>query len=116
MCAYDVNQHSRHDCRLDPAIETRHCEIILAVLLLASRQYLLLRGGVPQLDCMIKAPGRQPLGVFANIGDGQFTDMTRVTGESVFRPRARRGCAFADFNNDGLIDVVTTSLNEPTEL
>jgi hypothetical protein len=27
-CAGDVNKPSRHDYRLDPAIETRHCEII----------------------------------------------------------------------------------------
>jgi hypothetical protein len=30
--------------------------------------------------------------------------------------RVHRGCAFADFNNDGKIDIVTTSLNEPVEL
>ena len=32
------------------------------------------------------------------------------------RRGAHRGCAFADFNNDGKIDVVTTSLNEPAKL
>ena len=59
--ASDVNQHSRHDCRLDPAIETYHSEIILAVFLFASRQYLLLCGGVPQHDQAVIAPGCQPL-------------------------------------------------------
>jgi hypothetical protein len=45
------------------AIETRHSEITLAVLLPASGQNFLFRSGVPQLDCAIIAPGRQPLPV-----------------------------------------------------
>ena len=59
---------------------------------------------------------RQPMSVFANTGKGQFTDVSRTAGESLLRSQARRGCAFADFNHDGRVDVVTTSLNEPTEL
>jgi hypothetical protein len=31
-------------------------------------------------------------------------------------PRAHRGCAFGDFNNDGRVDVLVTSLNEVVEL
>jgi hypothetical protein len=31
-------------------------------------------------------------------------------------PRAHRGCAFGDFNNDGRVDVAVTSVNEPVEL
>ena len=31
-------------------------------------------------------------------------------------PRAHRGCAFADFNNDGKIDVVVASLQDRAEL
>ncbi len=59
---------------------------------------------------------RQPLGVFANIGKGMFTDLSALAGASFQYRQARRGCAFSDFNHDGLIDVVTTSLNEPAEL
>jgi tetratricopeptide (TPR) repeat protein len=59
---------------------------------------------------------RQPLGVFANLGNGMFTDFSALAGESFLRRQARRGCAFADFNHDGQIDAVTTSLNEPAEL
>ncbi|MBO0862682.1 MAG: CRTAC1 family protein, partial [Chloracidobacterium sp.] len=58
----------------------------------------------------------QPPGVFANVGNGMFTDLSALAGDSFQRRQARRGCAFADFNNDGWIDVVTTSLNEPAEL
>src|SRR5262245_45809821 len=63
VCVCDVNQHSRHDYRIDPAIETYHCEIILAVLPFATGQNFLFCGGVPQLDCAIITPGRQPLPV-----------------------------------------------------
>ena len=63
VCACDVNQHLRSGCRLDSAIETRHGEIILDRLLLAPGQNFLFRSGVPQLDCAITAPGRQPLPV-----------------------------------------------------
>ncbi len=61
-------------------------------------------------------PYRQPLGVFANVGNGMFTDLSALAGESFQYRQARRGCAFSDFNHDGRIDVVTTSLNEPAEL
>jgi enediyne biosynthesis protein E4 len=59
---------------------------------------------------------RQPLSVFANTGKGQFSDISKTAGEGLLQPQARRGCAFADFNHDGRVDVVTTSLNEPAEL
>jgi hypothetical protein len=59
---------------------------------------------------------RQPNSVFANLGNGAFQDVSRNAGEDFQIKRAHRGCAFADFDNDGRVDVVTTSLNEPAEL
>jgi Flp pilus assembly protein TadD len=59
---------------------------------------------------------RQPNSVFANLGGGLFQDMSREAGADFQIKRAHRGCAFADFDNDGRVDVVTTSLNEPVEL
>jgi enediyne biosynthesis protein E4 len=59
---------------------------------------------------------RQPNSIFANLGDGEFQDMSTSAGPDFQAPRAHRGCAFGDFNNDGKVDVVTTSLNEPAEL
>jgi tetratricopeptide (TPR) repeat protein len=55
---------------------------------------------------------RQPNSVFAGAGAGAFHSLD--AGFQV--KRAHRGCAFADFDNDGRVDVVTTSLNEPAEL
>ena len=59
---------------------------------------------------------RQPNTVFANLGDGTFREASQEAGESFQQRRAHRGAAFADFNNDGRIDVVVTSLREPAEL
>jgi len=59
---------------------------------------------------------RQPNSVFAGAGGGAFLDASREAGADFQIKRAHRGCAFADFDNDGRIDVVTTSLNEPVEL
>jgi tetratricopeptide (TPR) repeat protein len=59
---------------------------------------------------------RQPNSVFANTGGGLFQDVSREAGADFQIKRAHRGCAFADFDNDGRVDVVTTSLNEPVEL
>jgi tetratricopeptide (TPR) repeat protein len=59
---------------------------------------------------------RQPNSVFANLGDGQFAYVSRMAGPDLQARGAHRGCAFADFNNDGRMDVVTTALNEPAAL
>ena len=59
---------------------------------------------------------RQPNSIFANLGNGTFRDVSEDVGEAFQQPRAHRGAAFADFNNDGRIDIVVTSLGEPVEL
>jgi len=59
---------------------------------------------------------RQANSIFANLGDGTFWDVTAEVGKDFQVPRAHRGCAFADFNNDGKIDMVVSSLQDPAEL
>jgi len=54
---------------------------------------------------------RQPNQVYVNQGNGTF-----MAAAYQHEPRAHRGCAFGDFDNDGRVDVVVTSLNEPVEL
>jgi len=54
--------------------------------------------------------------VFANVGGGKFRDVSADSGQGFEVARAHRGAAFADFNGDGKVDVVVTSLSEPTEL
>jgi hypothetical protein len=57
-----------------------------------------------------------PNSIFANLGDGTFRDASEEAGLSRWEPQAHRGSGFADFNNDGKIDVVVVSLQGPTEL
>ncbi len=59
---------------------------------------------------------RQPNSLFANLQNGTFSDVSALAGPDFQAKRAHRGCAFADFNNDGKMDAVTTELNEPAEL
>jgi hypothetical protein len=59
---------------------------------------------------------RQANAIFANLGNGTFQDVSAQAGADFQARGAHRGCAFADFNNDGNLDVVTTALNEPAEL
>jgi enediyne biosynthesis protein E4 len=59
---------------------------------------------------------RQANSLLLNTGTGRFQNAAVQAGEDFQRKRAHRGTAFADFDNDGLVDVVTTALNEPVEL
>ena len=52
--------------------------------------------------------------LFRNLGDGAFADITTTLGGGAFDGR---GVAFADFDNDGDLDlVVTADMNEPNRL
>ena len=57
---------------------------------------------------------KQPNSVFVNLADGTFRDVSSEAGLNL--SRAHRGSAFADFDNDGRIDVVVSALGEPAEL
>jgi hypothetical protein len=59
---------------------------------------------------------KQHNAVFLNRGNGTFQDASQTVGQGFLTPRAHRGAAFADFNNDGKIDAVVTSLGEAPEL
>ncbi len=62
-------------------------------------------------------PYREPNTVFANRGDGTFQDHSDQAGKGfASAAKAHRGCAFADFDRDGRVDVVVTSLGEPVEI
>jgi enediyne biosynthesis protein E4 len=68
------------------------------------------------VEQMAAAHYRQPNSIFANLGDGTFWDVSATVGNDFQVPRAHRGCAFADFDNDGKIDAVVSSLQDPAEL
>ena len=60
---------------------------------------------------------RQHNSVFRNIGGSRFDDESQRAGPAFLESvRAHRGAAFGDFNGDGRIDVVTSSLGDQPEL
>jgi hypothetical protein len=53
--------------------------------------------------------------VYRNLGNGRFEDVSTRLGEPVTTPAAGRGAAFADFDNDGDIDVIVNNMNAPPD-
>jgi enediyne biosynthesis protein E4 len=58
----------------------------------------------------------QPKVVYRNLGNGRFDDITERLGPPVTLPRAARGAAFADFDNDGDIDIVVNNVHARPDL
>jgi|CZKS01.1.fsa_nt_gi hypothetical protein len=60
---------------------------------------------------------KEPNLVLLNLGNGKFRDVSASAGQEFAQtPRAHRGCGLADFDGDGLQDVVVTALGDPPEL
>jgi hypothetical protein len=56
---------------------------------------------------------RQINSLFHNEGNGKFTDVTGTAGDGFSKPYAARGAAFADFDNDGNVDIVVANVGDP---
>jgi len=54
--------------------------------------------------------------LFRNNGNGSFSDVSGSAGNAFQQASPHRGAAFGDLNNDGRIDVVTSSLGAPPEI
>ncbi|MFM8478357.1 MAG: FG-GAP repeat domain-containing protein [Planctomycetaceae bacterium] len=59
---------------------------------------------------------RQQPQVMRNLAGKRFVDASAEAGNWFLQKTVGRGCAAADFDNDGRIDVVTQHLNEPAAL
>jgi hypothetical protein len=62
------------------------------------------------------SPAALPNHVLHNSGNGIFDDVSLLAGRDFQRAALYHGAAFADFDNDGRIDVVVTALNSPARL
>jgi hypothetical protein len=79
---------------------------------------LLANGHVyPEVDRLKSEAGyRQPKVVYRNRGNGRFADISAGLGASIQTPKAGRGVAFADVDNDGDVDAVVNNLHEAPDL
>ena len=57
-----------------------------------------------------------PNHVLRNLGTGYFEDVSILAGVDFQQPALYHGAAFADFDNDGRVDVVVTAVNGPVRL
>ena len=54
--------------------------------------------------------------VYRNLGNGRFEDVTERLGAPVTTPKAGRGAAFGDFDNDGDVDVAVNNVHDTPDL
>jgi len=54
--------------------------------------------------------------LYRNLRNGQFEDVTKVSGSGITDAAPARGCAFGDYDNDGDIDVVVNCVNAGPQL
>jgi enediyne biosynthesis protein E4 len=71
----------------------------------------------PEVDRVKTEAGyKQRKVVYRNLRNGRFADVTEQLGEPVTIPKAGRGAAFADFDNDGDLDVVVNNVHDTPDL
>ena len=71
----------------------------------------------PEVDSLkSEAAYKQPKVVYRNLGNGRFRDVTAELGLPLTINKASRGAAFADFDNDGDLDVVVNNVDDALDL
>ena len=58
----------------------------------------------------------QPPHLFRNLGGRRFEDVASKAGADFARPMVARGAAYADYDNDGDLDLLVTANNGPAVL
>ena len=82
------------------------------------RDLFLVNGHVyPEVEQIKTEAGyRQRKVVYHNRGDGRFDDVTEQLGAPLTIQKAARGAAFADFDNDGDVDVIVNNVHDTPDL
>lgn len=61
-------------------------------------------------------PFKNPRLLYRNLGGGKFEDVSAIAGPGVAQRASSRGAAFADFDNDGNVDVLIMNMHEAPSL
>lgn len=70
----------------------------------------------PELGRFLGGPAALANSIFRNTGSGRFEDVSAAAGTDFQAPAFYRGAAFADFDNDGKVDVVVTAIGSEARL
>jgi enediyne biosynthesis protein E4 len=70
----------------------------------------------PELGRLLGSPAPLTNSVFRNSGTGRFEDVSASAGPSFQAAAFYRGAAFADFDNDGKVDVIVTAIGSEARL
>jgi hypothetical protein len=61
-------------------------------------------------------PYKNPRLLYRNLGGGKFEDVSAMAGPAMAYRASSRGAAFADFDNDGDVDVLIMNMHEGPSL
>ena len=70
----------------------------------------------PEVEGTARETYRQPLQLFRNLGNGKFQETSRESGLTGLPRQSARGASFADFDNDGDLDVVVSVMDGKPQL
>jgi hypothetical protein len=71
----------------------------------------------PEVEQLATEAGyKQRKVVYRNLRNGRFEDISERLGPPVTTPKAGRGAAFADYDNDGDVDVVVSNVHDTPDL
>jgi hypothetical protein len=65
---------------------------------------------------VLHRPTLQPNGLWRNNGNLTFSDVSAMAGVAFLEPRAHRGAALGDLNNDGAIDIVVSAIQDRPQI